>query len=102
LEDLTKPYNGDPKKPCEESPQAQQGQQGQRFQKPAFVEADDYYIKMDNPEKNNGKYCLVTGKIDHDKKIIYSAKLVEVYDEAKVIEALMNYSKIKANTRNTN
>jgi hypothetical protein len=54
---------------------------------------------MDNAEKNNGKYCLVTGTIDHANKIIYSAKLVEVYDEDKIIEALMNYSQNKTNPK---
>lgn len=67
-------------------------------QKQDFINQKDYYIRDNNAQKNEGKYCLVKGLIDEEKQIIYSASLVEIYDEDKVIEALMKYSqsKIKA------
>ena len=64
-------------------------------QKPESINQRDYYIRDDDAKKNEGKYCLVKGIIDEEKQIIYSASLVEIYDEGEVIEALMKYSQSK-------
>lgn len=71
-------------------------------QKPLFINQKDYYIRDDNAKKNEGKYCLIKGIIDQEKQIIYSASLVEIYDEDEVIEALMKYSQSKINPKATN
>lgn len=72
-----------------------------QVQKPDFVSKKDYYIRDNNADNNNGKYCLVSGIIDQEKQIIYKATLVEVYDEDKIIEALKNYTTLAAEGEDT-
>ncbi|MEA5402836.1 hypothetical protein VB776_07915 [Arcicella sp. DC2W] len=58
----------------------------QQVQQPLSVINEDYYLVGNQQE--NGKYCLILGIIDKENRIIYSATLIEVFDESKITEAL--------------
>ena len=58
----------------------------QQVQQPLSVINEDYYLVGNQQE--NGKYCLITGTIDKENRIIYNATLIEVFDESKITEAL--------------
>lgn len=55
-------------------------------QQPLNVINEDYYLVGNQQE--NGRFCLILGIIDKEKKIIYDANLIEVFDEGKITEAL--------------
>lgn len=58
----------------------------QQVQQPLSVINEDYYLVGNQQE--NGRYCLILGTIDKENRIIYSAALIEVFDESKITEAL--------------
>jgi hypothetical protein len=55
-------------------------------QQSLVVSCKDFYVSGNLSDI--GKYCLFSGTIDVKDGIIYSATLLEVYDEIKIIEAL--------------
>jgi|TARA_R110002110_G_scaffold150258_11_gene341966 hypothetical protein len=55
-------------------------------QQPLNVLIGDYYLTGN--KEADGKYCLISGIIDHEDGAIYQSKLLEIYDENKITEAL--------------
>ena len=53
----------------------------------ALMRKNSNYNFIGNSEANN-KLCLFSGEIDKDKNIIYEAKLLEIYDDNKIINLL--------------
>lgn len=61
----------------------------QQVQQHFSVINEDYYLVGNQQE--NGRYCLIIGTIDKEKKIIYSANIIEFFEESKITEALNKY-----------